>query len=135
MARSTYKTYLMHKATTSATEYTKLIDIKSFPDLGGTPERLDATTLSDPMRVYIEGIQDTEELTFEANYSLADFKKIQALAGQVLPFAVFLGDEGADGKFGWNGTISVKITGGAVNEVVGMTITCTPNTVITEVSK
>lgn len=36
---STYKTYLMYKATTAATTYTKLCDIKSFPDLGGEPER------------------------------------------------------------------------------------------------
>lgn len=36
---STYKTYLMYKSTTSATAYTKLIDIKNFPDLGGEPER------------------------------------------------------------------------------------------------
>lgn len=36
---STYKTYLMYKATSAATQYTKLIDIKNFPDLGGEPER------------------------------------------------------------------------------------------------
>ena len=36
---STYKTYLMYKSTSSAETYTKLCDIKSFPDLGGEPER------------------------------------------------------------------------------------------------
>lgn len=36
---STYKTYLMYKATTAATQYTNLIPIKNFPDLGGEPER------------------------------------------------------------------------------------------------
>lgn len=34
MAISSYKTYLMYKASDSGT-YTKLIDIKDFPDLGG----------------------------------------------------------------------------------------------------
>lgn len=53
---STYKTYLMYKATTAATEYTKLLDIKSFPDLGGEPERIDVTTLSDKIRKYTPGV-------------------------------------------------------------------------------
>ena len=34
MAISTYKVFLMHKASSEGT-YTKLIDIKEFPDLGG----------------------------------------------------------------------------------------------------
>ena len=49
MAISTYKVYLMHKASAAA-DYAKLVDIKSFPDLGGTPEMLETTTLSDPMQ-------------------------------------------------------------------------------------
>ena len=36
MAISTYKVFLMHKASSEGT-YTKLIDIKEFPDLGGEP--------------------------------------------------------------------------------------------------
>ena len=39
MAISTYKVFLMHKASSEGT-YTKLIDIKEFPDLGGEPEML-----------------------------------------------------------------------------------------------
>ena len=44
MAISTYKVFLMKK--TSET-WSKLIDIKDFPDLGGSPELLETTTLSD----------------------------------------------------------------------------------------
>ena len=44
MAISTYKAFLMVKDSGS---YKKLIDIKEFPDLGGAPERLQTTTLSD----------------------------------------------------------------------------------------
>ena len=53
---SSYQTYLM-RGTESGNNVTwaKLIDIKEFPDLGGEPERLDITTLSDPMRLYIPG--------------------------------------------------------------------------------
>ena len=54
MFTSSYKTFLMQKKNTA---YEKLVDIKSFPDLGGAPELLETTTLSDSMQTYIEGIQ------------------------------------------------------------------------------
>ena len=37
-AQATMGTYLMYKASGSS-EFTKLVDIKNFPDLGGEPER------------------------------------------------------------------------------------------------
>ena len=53
---STYQTYLMYRTTTSGS-YDKLIDITSFPDLIPPKERIDITSLSDYMRVYIYGIK------------------------------------------------------------------------------
>ena len=53
MAISTYKVFLMKKSTST---YEKLVDIKEFPDLGGEPEMLETTTLSDNMQTYIAGI-------------------------------------------------------------------------------
>ena len=44
MAQSTYNTLL--KVKNSAGEFVKLVDIKNFPDLGGDPELLESTTLS-----------------------------------------------------------------------------------------
>ena len=52
---STYQTYLMYRTTTNGT-YSKLIDITSFPDLVPPKDRIDITSLSDYMRVYINGI-------------------------------------------------------------------------------
>lgn len=52
MAISTYKVFLMIK---SGSSYSKLIDIKEFPNLGGTPERLQTTTLTDKAHTYIAG--------------------------------------------------------------------------------
>ena len=46
---STYKTYLMYRTNSSGT-WAKVVDITSFPDLIGTPERIDITTLSDAQR-------------------------------------------------------------------------------------
>ena len=130
MAISTYGISLMYKEATGST-YTKLIDIKDFPDLGGAPEMLETTTLSDNMQTYIPGIQSLDALEFTANYTLADFKKIKAMEGKDTAFAVWFGAEGADGKFEFNGQISAFPVGGGVNEVVSMTISIAPSTPIT----
>lgn len=128
MAISTYGIYLMHKVSDT---YEKLIDIKDFPDLGGTPEMLETTTLSDSMQTYIPGIQSLDGLEFNANYTKEDFKKLKALEGKDEAYAVFFGEEGADGKFEFKGSLSVFPVGGGVNEVVGMTISIAPSTPIT----
>lgn len=129
MAISTYGVYLMHKGT--GTTYTKLIDIKDFPDLGGAPEMLETTTLSDSMQTYIEGIQSSDALEFTANYTKADYDTLVALKGTNEGYAVYFGETGKDGKFEFSGYLSVRVNGGGVNEVVGMTISITPSTAIT----
>ena len=45
MARSTFGVFLMHDSSSTATPaWEKLVDIKSFPDLGGDPENIEITT-------------------------------------------------------------------------------------------
>jgi hypothetical protein len=139
MAISTYKIFLMMKSGTGST-YEKLVDIKSFPDLGGAPEMLETTTLSDKMQTYIPGVQSLDALEFSANYTKEDFAKLKALEGEENSFAVWFGGteaagtvtpNGNDGKFEFKGQLSVFPVGGGVNEVVDMTITIAPSTVIT----
>ena len=135
MARSTYQTYLMYKAT-SAASYAKLIDIKEFPDLGGDPEQLETTTLSDNIQTYIPGIQSLDGLTFTANYTLSDYTTLKNMEGTEYPFAVWFGGNegtptGSDGKFTFSGKLVVYANGGGVNEVVNMTISISPSTEIT----
>ena len=135
---STYQTYLMYRTTTAGT-YEKLIDITSFPDLVPAKERIDITSLSDYMRVYINGIGDTAEQQYEANYTPENYAKVKALEGHQYEYAVWFGASGSEGsevpdghygKFEWTGDISAGISGGGVNEAVGMTINCTPATVV-----
>lgn len=137
MAISTYKIFLMQK---NASAWEKVIDIKEFPDLGGTPEMLETTTLSDRMQTYIPGIQSLDALEFTSNYTLADYKKLKAMEGQEKEYAVWFGGTeagdtvtptGSDGKFKFSGQLSVFPVGGGVNEVVDMTITIAPSTPIT----
>lgn len=138
MAISTYKIFLMVKGTGDT--YSKLIDIKDFPDLGGAPEMLETTTLSDNMQTYIPGIQSLDALEFTANYTKADFTTLKAMEGTEKDFAVWFGGtesggvltpDGTDGKFEFKGQLSVFPVGGGVNEVVDMTITIAPSTPIT----
>lgn len=138
MAISTYKIFLM--SSTDGSTYTKLIDIKSFPDLGGAPEMLETTTLSDAMQTYIPGIQSLDALEFEANYTKADFTKLKALEGKEQQYAVWFGGTGegetltptgSDGKFKFKGYLSVYPVGSGVNEVVNMNINIAPSTPIT----
>lgn len=139
-ATSTYKTYLMHGTGTS-TVWSKLVDIKDFPDIGGDPELLETTTLSDSMKTFILGIQNNEGLTFNTNYESASYDALKALEGKVEKYAIWFGattsgsvvtPSGSEGKFSFEGQLSVHVTGGAVNEVRGMAITIAPTTVITK---
>lgn len=138
MAISTYRVFLMKKATTGNT-YEKLVDIKDFPDLGGAPEMLETTTLSDNMQTYIPGIQTLDSLDFTANYTKTDFTTLKALEGVETEYAVWLGGTGdgttltptgSEGKFKFKGKLSVYPVGGGVNEVVDMNITIAPSTPI-----
>lgn len=143
MAISTYKAFLMHKAAGATAEWEKLVDIKDFPDLGGAPETLDTTTLSDKMRTSINGIQELDSLTFTCNYDDDDFDTVNALYGKDEHYAVWLGGTesgstltptGSEGKFEFDGQLSVFVNGGGVNEVVNMTITIAASTPITKAS-
>ena len=137
MAISTYKSFLMTKKTST---WEKLVDIKSFPDLGGSPELLETTTLSDGMTTNIMGIQSLDALEFECNYTLEDYTKLKALEGTIADYAVWLGGTvangtvtptGTDGKFEFKGQLAVYVNGGGVNEVVNMTVSIAASTPIT----
>ena len=116
---------------TSAEAVVKVIDIKDFPDMIGEPEMLETTTLSDSMQTYIPGIQNLDGLEFTANYTKADFTALKALEGKEEEYAVYFGEDGADGIFKFKGYLSAFPVGGGVNEVVSMTISIAPSTPIT----
>lgn len=139
MATSSYKTFLMHSS--DGTAYKKLVDIKDYPDLGGEPEMLQTTTLSDKMHTYTPGIQSLEGLTFTANYNLDDFKTLLALADKEEYYAVWFGGTeetdgtvtptGDDGKFSFKGKLTAYPPGKGVNEVRDMLVSLAPSTPIT----
>ena len=138
MATSTYKTFLMKK---SGSDWSKLIDVKTFPDLGSAPEMLETTTLSDGMKTFILGIQNNEGLSFTANYDKTGYEALKALVGTTTDYAVWFGatvssgvvtPTGSEGKFAFSGQLDVYVNGKGTNEVREMTITIAPSTVIVE---
>ena len=140
MAISTFKVFLMSSDTQTGT-FTKLIDIKEFPDLGGEPEMIEITTTSDRRQRFINGIQSLEAFTFTANYDVEEYERIEAYKGQDRYYAVWIGGTenadgtitptGEDGKYTFGGQLSIFVNGGGINEVINMTITIAPSTDIT----
>ena len=137
MAINTISSFLMKSSDGST--YTKLIDIKDYPDVIPAPENLDATTLTDHMRVYIPGVKDNGgNIEFTCNYTASDFSTIKALEGTEAYFSIWFGEggtpvapDGHNGKFSFKGYPYVAKKGGGVNEVSEMTVGIIPTTEIT----
>jgi len=126
MAISTYGVTL--KWGDNPNELTKAVDIKDFPDLGGAPELLETTTLSDPAQTYINGIQSMSAMEFTANYTKADYEAVLADAHTELYYALEFGTAGSEGIFEWQGEHAVWVVGAGVNAVTEMKISIAPST-------
>lgn len=136
-ATITYLTFLMVKGTNST--YTKVCDIKDYPDILAPKEQVETTTLSDGARTYIPGIQNVDgSMDFTANYDLATLTALDALLNTQKDYAVWFGGTevagsdptptGALGKFGGKGELSYTISGKGVNDVREIVIHVTPST-------
>ena len=134
-AISTYQCQLMLGSGSTTVTYSKLIDIKNFPDLGSDPEMIDVTTLSDSFRQYILGIQDTGVLGFDYNYTSANWTTVSAACdGTTKKFAIWFGSTGTEGKFEFEGEASQYVSGGGVNEAVTGHISIALSSAITKAS-
>jgi hypothetical protein len=129
-ATSTVNSFLFHFESATAkptglTGGTKLMDIKSYPDLGGAPETIETTTLSDSFQTSVNGVQSVDAFDFNANYEKAVYRKLKGVEkkGDGQWFAVVLGadesgtPDGHDGIIVWSGGLTAYIAGGEVNAV------------------
>lgn len=138
MATSTIHSFLM-SGTGTPLVYSKLLDIKDYPDMFGDPNQLQATTLSDTQHWYVPGVQDNSgALNFTANYDAATFNTIKALEGTEGNYALWFGEggtpvapDGHEGKFSFKGFPFVKLSGKGVDEVREMVVGIIPSTPIT----
>lgn len=140
MAENTYKTFLMEGTGSSELTWAKLCDIKDYPDLGGSPEQLETTTLTDKMQTFILGIQKTDSMEFTCNYDKTTYNTLKGKEGSDLHLAVWFGGTesgstvtptGSNGKFTFDGSLTVHVTGKGVNEVREMVVSIAASSVIT----
>ena len=120
-ALSTNNTVLRVGATGASVA--KVCAIKSYPDLGGDPEKITVTDLEDTDEASVPGVRSADDMQFTANYTKESYEAVLAVCGKQQIFELDFGADGADGKFSWSGQMSVKVNGGEVNGAREMTLT------------
>ena len=94
MSISSYNAKIMIKGTGVPDTYTQLVAVKNLPQIGGEPETLDTTTLSDLMKTSIPGIQAMEPMKFTANYDKAKYTEIKAFENVEKDYQIWYGNDG-----------------------------------------
>lgn len=125
MAISTYLATLSWG--TSASQVSKVVDIKEFPDLIGEPNLLETTTMSDAAQTFILGIKQTSIMNFTFNYTKEDFSKVKADEDKELYYELAFSD---GSKFTWQGSHVATLPGKGVDEVIDAGISIAPSTTV-----
>ena len=104
--------------------YVALTNLQEIPELGGTSEAIEVTTLADAAHMYTDGLLNYgESLEFKFLYEKEQFDTLIALEG-VSGWQVALPD-GTTCTF--EGTSSVKLDGVGVNAALTYTLAVKPN--------
>ena len=116
-ASATMHTYLLAKKDGS---WSKLVDIKDYPAMGGSPEQIETTTLSNEKSTFVNGVQSMPTFEFLANYTMDDFDKLNSYNDIVCEYALAFGkpESGSYGSLGvwtWKGQLSHWPEGGGTN--------------------
>lgn len=98
----------------------KAINISSYPDMIGTPEAIDTTTMSDEQYTSIPGVKgSTSASDFGANYIASEYAAIDALGDKEVYQRLTFPDGSG---FKWQGMLKVSLAEGSVNGKIGMTL-------------
>lgn len=123
---------LSYKA--SGSSYTVIDNLQECPELGGSAETVEVTTLADGNKTYIKGIKDYGELEFKFLYdnsgATSNYRVVRGLedAGKVVDWKVTFPD---GTSFAFSGEVTTKIDGAAVNAAITFAATITLNSDIT----
>lgn len=118
----------------SGSSYTVIDNLQECPELGGSAETVEVTTLADGNKKYIKGIKDFGELEFKFLYdnsgATSNYRVVKGLedAGKVVDWKVTFPDGTA---FAFSGEVTTKIDGAAVNAALTFAATITLNSDIT----
>jgi hypothetical protein len=112
--------------------YNKVADIKDYPAMGGAPEKIETTTLSQEVSTFVNGVQALDSFEFLANYDPENYKTLSAegVKNTILTYILAFGKStesgveqyGTLGSFEWDGQLSVWVEGGGINAVREMRI-------------
>ena len=119
---------LSYKAASGST-FTELNNLMEIPELGGSKDSIEVTTLADSAHVYTDGIDSYgDSITFKFLYDATQFAALQALNG-VVTWKVSLPD-GANGAVDttctFSGTAAVKLDGVGVNAALTYQLSIRP---------
>ena len=114
--------------------YEVLDGLQEVPSLGGTPDKVEVTTLADASRRYIKGIKDYGDLTFKFLYqndtATSNFRILRGLeeSGKIVEWKVEFPDGTA---FAFSGECSVASSDGSVGGYIAFTLNISLNSDIT----
>lgn len=105
--------------------YTALTNLQEIPDLGGSTEAIEITTLADAAHMYTDGLKDYgDSIEFKFLYEETQFSTLNGLSGST-EWQVKLPDQST---CSFSGTSSVKLDGVGVGAALTYTLAIKPNT-------
>jgi len=135
MAFSANQTRLFHR--TGGTTFVEIPHLMEVPELGGTPEKIDVTTLADTSRRYIPGIKDFGDLVFKFLYDNraagANYRTLKSMedAGNMVTFQLRYPD-GATHTF--DAVPAVSMDAGSINGALTFSVSMTMQSGVTVVN-
>ena len=120
---------LSYKAS-GGNSYTDLTNLQEIPDVGGSADSVEVTTLDDVAHTYINGLLDYgDSLDFTFLYDKTQFTALNALTGTISWKITLPGTSALTATF--DGESSVKLNGVGVNDAITYTLSVKPSTAIT----
>lgn len=107
----------------ASSTYTDLTNLQSFPDLGGSKDSVEVTTMDDSAHTYIPGLESYgDSLSFVFLYEKTQFSTLSALSG-TQNWKLTLPDSST---ITWSGRCDVTLTGSGVNAAMQYTLKIFP---------
>lgn len=119
---------LSYKASAEGSSYTALTNLQEIPELGGSAEPIEITTLADSAHVYRDGLLDYgDSLEFKFLYDKAQFTTLNELSGTIY-WQVKLPD---DTTCSFTGSCSVKFEGVGIASALTYVLAIQPSSAMT----
>ena len=113
-----------------ASSFTDLTNLQEIPDIGGSADSVEVTTLDDSAHMYINGLLDYgDSLDFTFLYDKTQFTTLSGLSGSVSWKVTLPGTGGTTATF--DGEPSVRLNGVGVNDAITYTLSVKPSSAIT----